>query len=461
MSRKRNASIARVWARWVSLVFPVVFAWSCTESTEAPRPQPNLVLITIDTLRADHLGSYGYPRPSSPSIDQLAESGLLFERAFSAAPWTLPSMASLHTSLYPTEHGAIRARTPLPDDLTTLAESLQGVGYDTMGFVTHVFVSRRYGLAQGFRAFDESLIQGHDAVTSDELTTNALRYLRRLGREPFFLWVHYFDPHFSYVRHPQFGFLDAPPELAPDRLTFEELLIAQPLLADDATPDPFTVETVKAIYDEEIAFTDAAVGRLLQGIERLDLDRPMVTALTADHGEYFMERGRFGHGRDVYDELVHVPLIISGDIDETLKGRRFSEAVEVTSLARTLAELGQVEDNPFQGEDLLAVNDRERRTVFSYGCYAWGTDERKIMVESEGWKLIQHLDDNRFELYDVGRDPKELENRWTEETGTAGAAKKALRIALDEFVERQEVQAPSIDLSPEEIERLEALGYVQ
>jgi len=459
MWRRGNTSIAGVWARWVCLVFSIVLAWSCTEGTDAPRSQPNIVLITIDTLRADHLGSYGYPRPSSPSIDQLAESGLLFERALSAAPWTLPSMASLHTSLYPAEHGAIGARTPLPDDLTTLAESLQDVGYDTTGFVTHVFVGRRYGLAQGFHAFDESLVRGHEAVTSEELTANVLQYLRRLGREPFFLWVHYFDPHFSYMRHPEFDFVEA--NTSPVRLTYEELLAAEPALRDDGVPDPFSVETVESIYDEEIAFTDAAIGRLLEGIERLDLDRPIVTALTADHGEYFMERGRFGHGRDVYDELIHVPLIISGDIDETLKGHRFSEAVEVASLAHTLAELGQVEDNPFQGEDLLAVNDRERRTVFSYGCYAWGTDERKIMVESEGWKLIQHLDDNRFELYDVGRDPQELENHWSRETGTAAAAKKALHAALDEFAQSQGGQTPSIDLAPEEIERLEALGYVQ
>ena len=459
MWRRRNISILEVLARRVPLVFSVAFAWSCAQDTDAPRPQPNIVLITVDTLRADHLGSYGYSRPSSPSIDQLAESGLLFERALSAAPWTLPSMASLHTSLYPAEHGAISVLTPLPDDVTTLAESLQGAGYDTMGFVTHVFVSRRYGLAQGFRAFDESLMRVDKTVTSEELTSNALRYLRRLGREPFFLWIHYFDPHLSYVRHAEFDFVET--DTPPDRLSYEELHVAEPALMDDTVPDPFSVETVEAIYDEEIAFTDAAIGRLLEGIGRLDLDRPIVTTLTADHGEYFMERGRFGHGRDVYDELVHVPLIISGDIDETLKGRRFSEAVEVTSVAHTLAELGQVEDNPFQGEDLLSINDRERRTVFSFGCYAWGTDERKIMAESEGWKLIQHLDDDRFELYDVGRDPQELENQWSQETGTASAAKNALRAALDEFMERQNVQAPSIDLSPEEIERLEALGYVQ
>ena len=458
MRRKKYEWAA--WWRWIGLVFFGLSAASCGQNTEEPRLQPNLVLVTIDTLRADHLGCYGHSRRSSPSIDRLAESGLLFERAIAPAPWTLPSMASLHTSLYPAEHGAIAARTPLPEDLTTLAESLQGVGYDTMAFVTHVFVSRRYRLDQGFRAFDESLVQGHEAVTSEELTQNALRYLRRLGREPFFLWVHYFDPHFSYVRHREFGFVEADP--APERLGYQELRVAEPALRDDATPDPFSVETAKAIYDEEIAFTDAAIGRLLEGIQGMDLDRPIVTVLTADHGEYFMERGRFGHGRDVYDELVHVPLIISGDIDETLKGRRFSQSVEVASVAHTLAELAQVDGNPFQGEDLLAVNDGERRSpVFSFGCYAWGTDERKMMVESEGWKLIQNLDDNRFELYDVGRDPQERDDQWDQETGGSKAARDGLHTALERFAQRQDEDAPTIDLTQEEIERLEALGYVQ
>jgi arylsulfatase A-like enzyme len=367
-------------------------------------------------------------------------------------------MATLHTSLYPPEHGAIGARTRLPDDLTTLAESLQGVGYDTVGLVSHVFVSRRYGLAQGFRTFDQSLALGHDAVTSQDLTKNALRYLRREAREPFFLWVHYFDPHFSYMRHPEFGFLPAD---SPDRLTNEDLREAEPLLRGGTFPDRFSLGTVEAIYDEEIAYTDAAIGRLLEGIERMSLDRPTVTVLTADHGEYFMEHGRFGHGRDVYDELVHVPLIISGDIDEKLKRRRFPESVEVASIAHTIAELAQVEKNPFRGEDLLAIDHHERRTVFSYGCYAWGTDERKIMAESEGWKLIRHLDDDRFELYDVRRDPREAENRWEQKTGAADSARKALRAALDAFASGPGGEAPSIDLTPEEIERLEALGYVQ
>ena len=171
---------------------------------------------------------------------------------------------------------------------------------------------------------------------------------------------------------------------------------------------------------------------------------------------------RFGHGRDVYDELIHVPLIIWGSIDESLAGRRVAEAVEVRSVAHTLAKLAQVPDNIFQGEDLLSIPGASRRDrlVFSEGSYALGSKHRKLMVEREGWKLIHNLDDGGFELYDLVRDPAERDNLWARETRSAKVARSTLQQALDRFAARQAVEAPSIVLSPEEIERLEALGYL-
>ncbi len=433
----------------------------CSKSKQEPTPQPNLILVTVDTLRADHLGCYGHFRPSSPRIDALAQSGLVFERAISSAPWTLPSVATIHTSLYPREHGAIGAEIPLRDEVTTLAESLQGTGYDTLAVVTHGFVSRRYNFDQGFATFDQTLIKGHDAITSPEVTRTALRYLRRKAREPFFLWVHYFDPHLTYVRHPEYRFAHGPPKRVPNRLRAGELRRAAEALVDDDIPDPFSLNTVTAVYDEEIAFTDDAIGRLFKGIERRQLSRPTIAALTADHGEYFMERGRFGHGRDVYDELVHVPLIIWGGINEKLKGKRYCDAVELGSLAYTFAELGQVDSNPFQGEDLLSLPETPGRSrpSFSEGSFAWGREDRKVMIEWKRTKLIHNLDDDRYELYNLESDPEEQEDLWAQEKESAVATE--LREALDRFSERQTLTAPNIVLSKKEIERLESLGYVQ
>ena len=440
-------------------------AGACTNGRgghdDVPRPQPNLVLVTVDTLRADHLSCYGHYRPSSPRIDRLAASGVVFERAISSAPWTLPSIASIHTGLYPREHGATGAQLPLRNELTTLAESLQDVGYDTTAVVTHTFVGRRYNFDQGFATFDDTLVQGHDAVTSPEVTRTAMKYLRRKAKEPFFLWVHYFDPHLTYVRHPEFRFAHGPPKQVPDRLRAGELGRAAEALGDDTVPDPFSLTTVTAVYDEEIAFTDESVGRLFRAIGNLPLRRPTIAALTSDHGDYFMERGRFGHGRDVYDELVHVPLIMWGDIDRELKGRRYSEAVEPASLAHTFARLAQVDTNPFEGEDLLvlAAKGSSGRPVFSEGSFAWGTKDRKIMVELEQRKLIYNLDTDRYELYNLENDPEERENLWDSQKRSAEVAR--LQEALERFSERQSVSGPNIVLSPEEVERLESLGYVQ
>ena len=161
----------------------------------------------IDTLRADHMEAYGYDRRTAPVFDRLASSGVRFQHALSQAPWTLPSMASLHTSLYPSQHGAVGADTALPQAAETLAERLGTLGYHTVAVVSHEFITANHGFAQGFDVFDESNVVGHEAVTSTDLTLTALARLGGMS-EPFFLWVHYFDPHFTYVRHSKFSFAD-------------------------------------------------------------------------------------------------------------------------------------------------------------------------------------------------------------------------------------------------------------
>ena len=182
-------------------------AAACGDNGQQPRDQPNVLLITVDTLRADHLDAYGYPRATAPAITELARSGVRFAAAVSQAPWTMPSMASVHSSLYPSQHGAVEAETALPGTADTLAKYLRAVGYHTVAVTSHTFVDREHGFAQGFDVFDESNILGHDAVTSESLTRAALAHLENV-RGPFFLWVHYFDPHFTYVRHSNVGFAD-------------------------------------------------------------------------------------------------------------------------------------------------------------------------------------------------------------------------------------------------------------
>jgi arylsulfatase A-like enzyme len=444
----------RRWACAVAWLVVAATAVGCSGGTPSPRRTPNVVLVTVDTLRADHLEAYGYGRPTAPFIAEMAQSGVRYARAVSQAPWTLPSMASLHTGVYPSQHGAFEAETALPEAAETLAERLKAVGYNTVAVVSHEFVSSKHGFSQGFDIFNEDNVLGHDAVTSRDLTLAALAAVGEV-QEPYFLWVHYFDPHFSYVRHPEVGFADGytgglPEMLTSGRLTAEE---RQPM-AD------YDLDYVKAVYDEEIAHTDEWIGKLWEGLEdRRGVDDTLLV-VTADHGEYFLERGRFFHGKDVYRELVGVPLIIAGDIDDELRGTVVDAAVETRSLARTLTDLLGLEPGDFGGANLLDVAAGEPSDgAIAEGTYAFGVDARTIGIEHDGWKLVFRLDDSGYELYDLAADPWEREDVFDQHGADSDVVYPLLE-RLDGLRDLPRLERQAIGLSPEAIERLRALGYI-
>ena len=428
-------------------------AIGCAGATP-PERTPNLVLVTVDTLRPDHMEAYGYDRRTAPVFARLAASGVRFQHALSQAPWTLPSMASVHTSLYPSQHGAVGAETALPEAAETLAERLGALGYHTVAVVSHEFVTRTHGFAQGFDVFDESNALGHEAVTSTDLTLTALARLGGVS-EPFFLWVHYFDPHFTYVRHPKFGFADGYTGALPDQLTAGRLMQEEPGPIPDAD-----LAYVKAVYDEEIAHTDEWVGKLWDGLETRYGEGNNVLIFTADHGEYFLERGRFFHGKDVYAALVRVPLLIAGAIDEELRGLVVAQTVETRSIPKTVLGMLGVPADGFGGVDLLDVaRGGDNEPSFAEGSYAFGTDQRKRAVVRDGWKLIHRLDDDGYELYELAPDPHERNDRYGAEMD--GAVVARLKELLAGFVDLPRLQRQPVGLSPEEIERLRALGYIR
>jgi arylsulfatase A-like enzyme len=335
-----------------------------------------------------------------------------------------------------------------------------------MAVVSHVFVSREYGFGQGFHEIDESSILGHDGVSSPLVTRAALEQLEQLGSEPFLLWVHYFDPHYTYVRHREFALASEYHGTLPEQIRFDSLQEREESSA--FTQDD--VRYIEAVYDEEIAYTDAWIGRLVDAIQGLALRRPTVNILTADHGEYFLERGRFGHGKDVYRELVEVPLIISGHIDERLRGRVVERSVEVASIAPTVLELAGIATDAFQGEDLLVVADRDSkpRPCFSEGNYAFGEDDRKLAVVFDGWKLVRHRDDGALELFHLQTDPKETRNLASSSEDGLPSVRERLERALEQFERRvlasasgPQGDARAVAIDPERTEHLRALGYVE
>jgi len=462
-THRRGVSLSAQWLRAISTVLPVLSLVSaCAGGDRQPdhrqpdRP-PNVILITVDTLRADHLDAYGYQRETAPGIAAIAKSGVRFANAVSQAPWTMPSMASLLSSLYPSQHGAVDANAALPDAAETLAEYLKAAGYYTVGVTSHLFVDRTHGFEQGFDVFNEDNVLGHDAITSEKLTRTALAQVQD-APEPFFLWVHYFDPHFTYLRHPGVGFADGYTGPLPAKITAESLPGRQISKAD--------LRFIKAVYDEEIRYTDTWVTTLWNRLKSRFGENRSILVLTADHGEYFLDRGRFFHGKDVYHELVHVPLVIAGAIDETLCGTVVDQPVEIRSVPKTVARMVGMPRDGFGGVDLLDVaRGGPAGPVFTEGSYAWGTDQRKQAVIDNGWKLIHKVDKDRWELYHLAVDPAEKDDQWNG-PGVPGSLVSGLQALLGDFASLPRLQPQRMQVRPVEeretiLKRLRSLGYVR
>lgn len=434
--------------------FLVVQVWLHLVERLRPASGPNIVLITIDTLRRDCLGIHGNDRNISPNIDRLGRRGVIFRKAVSQAPWTLPAMGSIFTSLYPSQHGANVVERGLGKQLTTVPEILRNAGYSTIGLTSHILIGRKYGFDQGFDHFDQSRSLWKADVTSELLTERALRYLGSGSDEPVFLWVHYLDPHHAYIGHPQF-------ELARQRGRYSENYSIRQLekRVDEIRPDE--IRHVVDLYEEEVAFTDAAIGRLIEHVEDLPWTRPTVFLLTADHGEHMMERGRFGHGDDLYRQLLDVPLLVGGDIDEELRGHVVDSPVETRQIAPTVLDLARLEHDAIVGVGLLRIakkRAREPTVSFAESTGAGG----KIAAANQGWKLIRNLADGSEELYRIDEDPDELVSLVDSDSPVVAAKLAELREALAGFEAIDPASAPGrLELSEEELEHLRSLGYVQ
>ena len=300
-----------------------------------PAARPNVLLITVDTLRADRLGFHGHGRDTSPALDGLAERGLVFERAYAPSPWTLPSMASIHTGLYPSSHGLKRPKDAIPPEARTLAEVLDQAGYRTDSIVSNPLVHPRFGHSQGFESFDTKDAKGHDHVSTPGITERALALLDGYAAapegEPFFLSLLYFDPHYDWRSHGR-GFAA---EGTVGRITGEESIEhLRDLAAAEGSLTGAEVQQLVDCYDEEIAFTDEGIGELLDALERLGLAEDTLVVLTADHGEEFLEHGWLGHTRFLYEGMVHVPLVVADPREPSSHGLRVRTPVSTVSVAK-------------------------------------------------------------------------------------------------------------------------------
>ena len=430
--------------------------------------RPNVVMIVIDTLRWDHLGLTGYTRNTSPAIDRLAEDSLLFTRAVSSAPWTPPSMAALLTGRHPAELGYAEARRApnlpvLEPDFVMLPEALRANGYRTAAFVSHHMFGSAFGFDQGFDVFDEEDAQGHGHVSSPSLLEKAVRWLDANGEEPFFLLVHFFDPHYDYVLHPQYPF-----DLDRGRLgsyaTIERLLEAAPTMTDA------DLSAVVSLYDSEIRFTDAHIGRLLDRLRETNRYDPALIVVVADHGEEFMDRGTYwiGHSRTLYEELVHVPLLIK--LPGSIGAGRVEQTVGLIDLVPSLVAYLEL-DVPQEARDrlrgrVLPLGDVQKWQDLAPAPQFSETRFVGLWLQSvtlDRSKLIVDRIADSLALFDLAADPGER-------TDLAASRPDEVR-ALSEILERWDasvrsdeggaVQSREAELSEQQREDLRTLGYTE
>lgn len=384
----------------------------------------NVILIVVDALRADHVGAYGYGRPTTPNLDRFSNRSVVFTQAIASSAWTVPSMGSLFTSLDPSVHRALRYRATeriaddaLRDELPTLAEHFTAAGYHTAGLLKSVVLDPARGFAQGFAEFRPVAGDMPDGQSAEQLTTAAISWLQNYKQEkPFFLYLHYMDPHSSYCPpmpwYSMFkGDYDGP-------VTGEHNQIEVDYIQKGKIPSRRDIEALTGFYDASVAYWDSQFGQLMRHVVVSGLDAQTMVVVVGDHGEALYEHGTFFE-QHVYQENIHVPLIIKAPAVEP---RRLEHFVQLTDVAPTLARLAGLPPEPaWRGRDqvgaMLGGPAPEGEVYAEYGAY-------RTIIEASGLKLI--VGDGPARLYNVLSDPDERKDLAGFKMGEVNRMKKLL-----------------------------------
>jgi len=459
----------------VAVVQPVV-RWQGVEEevaevrSEGEARRPDVLIYLIDTVRADHVGAYGYGRPTTPEIDAFAEDAVLFLDGQAQSSWTRTSVVSLLTGLNPQVHRVNKRDDALPGVVETLAERLGEVGYETAGFITNGNVDATFALDQGFELYEylpESRQRPEVHQLSDTLNEFAFSWLDEWvsdeREEPFFLYLHATDPHAPYTPPEPYRSRFAP-GVDPDLGLIEHV---HGISAGREEAPPGTREAWLDLYDAEIAFNDHHFGRLLDKLREIGLYEETLIVLVSDHGEEFLEHGGWEHGKTLYGEQLRVPYIVRLPGGEASGEKVETTARHVDVVPTVLDYLGLPPAEGLDGASLLPLvrsPGEQARSPESYSYLA--LDERRMeAVLARGWKLIvdesEHTRAGREQLFDVGTDPGETKNLVLERSFEGGFLRQALRNLEWELRRRSgPAKADKAEIDEALRERLEALGYL-
>ena len=448
-----------------------------------PKP-PNVILISVDMLRPDHLSCYGYARRTSPNIDRLAAEGALYENHIASSSWTLPSHAAIFTSLPDSLHGCTDTDRALDPSAVTLAERFQSAGYATAGFFAGPYLHPAFGLGQGFETYEdcasyaaqidgrppaewamdkEVMLESHEDVTNERVYDRVTRWLSGRPAKPFFLFVHLWDVHFDFVPPPPWD-----KAFDPDYTGW----VDGKNFFFDPRYNPEMAERDKehllALYDGEIAWTDSIVGRIRADLEKAGLLDGTVLALTSDHGTEFFEHGQKGHRRTLFDEVIKTPLIVRYP-PKLAAGRRVAGQTRGIDVGPTLLELaGLPPTDQVLGRSLVPLAEspagpgvgRAVSELFSVGI-------NLRTVRTSRWKLYDWIGTPEHYYFDLQQDPGERSPR-VDFDGELGAKAvdgyEAETQAMDAFMARHPVPAttgdPMSSPPPEVLEQLRKQGYI-
>jgi arylsulfatase A-like enzyme len=419
----------------------------------------SVILVSLDCVRADHTSVHGYPRETTPRLARFAEDGVVFEQAMSAAPSTLPSHMTMFSGLTPALHGASKW-TGLSPAVEVLPEILDQRGFETHAVVSAPYLHPGFGFDRGF----DSYLTKIDA-RADGVVDAAIEKLAFARGSDFFLFLHVFDAHWPY--DPPASYRE---RFAPRPRDISALL---DLVKLDRPPrDQGDVQAMKDLYDAEIAYTDGEFGRFLDELDARGLYEGSLILVTADHGETFYEHGHWQHSRTLYDELLHVPLVVKWP-GNRLFGRSGSIASHVDILPTVLADLGLVPDEALRGVDLAGLAGREESSRAAVSEYVWllpegirarfsfRTREHRYIatVTAREWKdiSIDSLDGEELYATSDAREERDLANS---EEDIVRRFRETLSSYLAEVRRRREVRGETRTLDEETERRLRSLGYV-
>jgi choline-sulfatase len=404
-------------------------------TTRKASSAPNVLLVTIDTLRADHIGAYGAKNVETPTIDRLARQGVLFEHAYSQVPLTLASHTSLLTGTFPF-HNGVQDFTgqPLKPEIRSVAQSLQAQGYDTAAIVSSYVLDRSWGLNRGFDLYydvfkgssflenDPGLVERKAGPSVDQ----ALQWLRKSRSKPFFLWLHLYDPHSGY--NP---------------------------------PEPFRTRFADSPYDGEIAYADHEVGRLIAYLKQRGLYDRMLIVLVSDHGESLGEHGEKEHGFFVYHSTLHVPLVVKPPLSSGFQSHHVPDPVPIMGIAPTILGILKLRDpiqQQFETDSLFAPNSADSAPVYSESFYSFS---------SFGWSPVRTINNRSYqfieapkpELYDLRNDPEEKQNLIASQPAVASVLDQELKDLVHRYAPH-ESPTGGAQLDVAAVEKLRALGYM-